>query len=136
MSSEPSILNSLFRTLAYLKMHLAVSFLLPFVIFVAATQNDENQGRQSQAFTFVSPAAVQQPIYNYADLVANARFFRPTVTVVTTSTSTSTATCTRSTSSTCGAGRRKRSVLIEEKQDEQFPISPSAVQGSVYIIQR
>jgi hypothetical protein len=50
-------------------------------------------------------------------------------TTTTTSYRTWTVTCSQSTAVVCGSGRRRRGILLDGKYEEQFPLSPTAVQG-------
>ena len=50
-------------------------------------------------------------------------------TTTTTSYRTLTVTCSQSTAVVCGSGRRRRGILLDGKYEEQFPLSPTAVQG-------
>ncbi|KAI9564677.1 hypothetical protein GHT06_008418 [Daphnia sinensis] len=81
---------------------------------------------QPQYVVFRSP--YQAPFYgDSADLLNpdDPRLFLPTTT--TTLTSTSTATCTKSTATACV--RKRRGILYDGEEDEQFPIVPSTVEG-------
>ena len=51
------------------------------------------------------------------------------ITATTTLYSTLTVSCTRSTYVACTGGRRRRGILLDGKYEEQFPLSPTAVQG-------
>ncbi|EFX88953.1 hypothetical protein DAPPUDRAFT_233993 [Daphnia pulex] len=99
-------------------MRLALSVLVVLLAYVAAQE-------QPQYVVYRSP--YQAPYYG--DSVINPedpRLFLPTTT--TTSTSTSTVTCTKSTATAC-TGRRRRGLLFDGEEDEQFPIVPTAVEG-------
>jgi hypothetical protein len=43
--------------------------------------------------------------------------------------STLTVSCTKSTNVACTSGRRRRGILLDGEFQEQFPLSPTAVQG-------
>jgi hypothetical protein len=100
-------------------MRLALSLLVFFVVSFIATAQE---------------AGENQVYFNhYPYYGPDARFFiTSTTTTTTVSTSTSTVTCTRIPAAplpVCG-GRRRRGLLYDaDPQDEQFPISPSAVQA-------
>jgi hypothetical protein len=99
-------------------MRLALSLLVFFVVSFIATAQE---------------AGENQVYFNhYPYYGPDARFFiTSTTTTTTVSTSTSTVTCTKLVAglAACG-GRRRRGLLYDaDHQDEQFPISPSAVQA-------
>ena len=99
-------------------MRLALSVLVVLLAYVAAQD-------QPQYVVYRSP--YQAPYYG--DSVINPedpRLFFPTTT--TTTTSTSTVTCTKSTATTC-TGRKRRGILFDGEEEEQFPIVPTAVEG-------
>ncbi len=108
-------------------MRLSLSVLVVFVVvacIVTAQETGENQ-----------------QVYNYFPYYGpNARLFITTTTTTTSvTTSTSTIVCTSSIYAAngaafnqianCPAGRRRRGIKFEEDDNEQFSISPSAVQG-------
>ena len=99
------------------KMHLALSVVVVLLACVAAQD-------QQQYVVYRSP--YQAPFYG--DSVVSPddpRLFLPTTT--TTTTSTSTVTCTKSTVTACR--RKRRGILFEGEEEEQFPIVPSVVEG-------
>ena len=99
------------------KMHLALSVVV--VLFACVAAQD-----QQQYVVYRSP--YQAPFYG--DSVVSPddpRLFLPTTT--TTTTSTSTVTCTKST--TACTRRKRRGILFEGEEEEQFPIVPSVVEG-------
>lgn len=79
--------------------------------------------------TYVAAAKANQAFGYYYANAADPRLFRPTTTATTTITFSST--CTRAVAGllACPAGRRRRGILLEEDNEEQFPIAPTAVQG-------
>lgn len=92
------------------RMRLAFSVLLFFVAYAVTEKLEE------------SPA--YYPFYGPS--VLDRRFFA-TTTATTVSTLVSTVTCTKKVAA-CG-GRRRRGLLLENDESEQFVVSPSAVQG-------
>lgn len=107
-------------------MSLSLSVLVVFVVACIVTAQETGENQQ---------------VYNYFPYYGpNARFFITTTTTTTSvTTSTSTIVCT-SAIYAAGApannaivavcsGRRKRGIQFEEDDNEQFSISPSAVQG-------
>ncbi len=77
---------------------------------------------------YVANAEANQAFGYYYTNAADPRFFRPTTTSTVTSTFTST--CTRVVAGLANCvGRRRRGILFEEDNEEQFPIAPTAVQG-------
>lgn len=103
-------------------MHVSAIFLSVLLIYIAAAQQNAGDNRPGIGFNLYRKSDGYARGYEAAP-----RIFFETITFTVFSTSTSTATCTLSTKDTCAAGRRKRSVLIEQN-DEQFLISPSTVQ--------
>ncbi len=97
-------------------MRLALSALVFFVVAYIATAQEPGESQLYNYYPYYGP---------------NARFLITTTTTITTvSTSTSTVTCTKVIdpliTATC---RRRRGLLHDDENEEQFPISPSAVQG-------
>ena len=99
-------------------MHLSLSVLAVLLACVAAQD-------QQQYVVYRSP--LQAPYYG--DSVVDPddpRLFLPTTT--TTTTLTSTVTCTSSIKTEC-TRRRRRGILFDGEEEEQFPIVPSEVEG-------
>ena len=99
-------------------MHLSLSVLAVLLACVAAQD-------QQQYVVYRSP--FQAPYYG--DSVVDPddpRLFLPTTT--TTTTLTSTVTCTSSIKTEC-TRRRRRGILFDGEEEEQFPIVPSEVEG-------
>jgi hypothetical protein len=98
-------------------MRLTLSVLVVLLAYVAAQD-------QPQYIAYRSP--YQAPYYgdNIVD-PEDPRLFLPTTT--TTTTSTSTVTCTKSTATACT--RKRRGILYDGEDEEQFPIVPSTVEG-------
>jgi hypothetical protein len=110
-----------YSTLLNSKMHLALSVVVVLLACVAAQD-------QQQYVVYRSPS-YQAPYYG--DSVVSPddpRLFLPTTT--TTTTSTTTVTCTKSTATAC-TGRKRRGILFDGEEEEQFPIVPSEVEGYV-----
>ena len=102
-------------------MRLALSVLVVLLAYVAAQD-------QPQYIVYRSP--YQAPFYGDSaepEIISpdDPRLFLPTTT--STLTSTSTVTCTKST--TACTGRKRRGILFEGEEEEQFPIVPSVVEG-------
>uniref|UniRef100_A0A0P6EZS4 Uncharacterized protein n=1 Tax=Daphnia magna TaxID=35525 RepID=A0A0P6EZS4_9CRUS len=100
-------------------MHFSLSVFAVLLACVAA-QN------QPQYVVFRSP--YQAPFYGDSADVLNPedpRLLLPTTTL--TSTSTSTATCTKSVATACT--RKRRGLLYDGEEEQQFPIVPSTVEG-------
>jgi len=103
-------------------MRLALSVLVVLLAYVAAQD-------QPQYVPYGSP--YQAPFYGDSAEPAiispdDPRLFRPTTT--TTTTLTATFTCTSSIATAC-TGRRRRGILFDGEEEEQFPIVPSEVEG-------
>ncbi|XP_046438195.1 uncharacterized protein LOC124189760 isoform X2 [Daphnia pulex] len=107
-------------------MRLALSVLVALLAYVAAQEQ-----QQPQYVPYGSP--YQAPFYgdNAEPAIISPddpRLFRPTTT--TTTTLTSTVTCTSSIGTACAAGRRRRGILFDGEEEQQFPfIAPSEVEG-------
>ena len=102
-------------------MRLALSVLVVLLAYVAAQD-------QPQYIVYRSP--YQAPFYGDSaepEIISpdDPRLFLPTTT--STLTSTSTVTCTKSTVTACR--RKRRGILFEGEEEEQFPIVPSVVEG-------
>ncbi len=98
-------------------MRLALSVLVVLLAYVAAQD-------QPQYVVYRNP--YQGPYYGDAVISPDdPRLFLPTTT--TTTTSTSTVTCTKSTATACR--RKRRGILFDGEEEEQFPIVPTAVEG-------
>lgn len=97
-------------------MRLALSALVFFVVAFVATAQETGESQLYNYYPYYGP---------------NARFLITTTTTTTTvSTSTSTVTCTKAVvPALTNACRRRRGLLHDDEHEEQFPISPSAVQG-------
>ncbi len=94
-------------------MRLALSTAILFVACVAMAEKVEE-----------SPATIVYPYYD-------PRLFFPTSTATTVTTSVSTITCTKSVMGllACATGRRRRGIQFDDDEEDQFVVSPSAVQG-------
>lgn len=103
--------------------------LVCFLICIVDAQQKSGEGKRYD-YNYNYYKGVQ-PGYNYGYQAADPRLFftRQTVYTRTTTTSTTTFTCTKSTSSACATGRKRRGVLLEEDNEEQFLVTPTAVQG-------
>ncbi|XP_046447730.1 uncharacterized protein LOC124196617 [Daphnia pulex] len=89
-----------------------------FVVFIVACMATAEEGGENLAYNYYP--------YYYGP---NARFLiTSTTTTTTVSTSTSTVTCTKAYTGTTNC-RRRRGLLHDDEDEEQFPIAPSAVQG-------
>jgi hypothetical protein len=105
-------------------MRLALSVLVALLAYVAAQE-------QQPQYVPYSGSPYQAPFYgdNAEPAIISPddpRLFRPTTT--TTTTVTSTVTCTSFIATAC-TGRRRRGILFDGEEEEQFPIVPSEVEG-------
>ena len=105
-------------------MRLALSALVFFVVAFIATAQETGESQVYNYYSYYGP---------------NARFLiTSTTTSTSVTTSTGTIVCTSSVwaslsasynlAAPCPAGRRRRGIMFEEDNNEQFSISPSAVQ--------
>ena len=95
-------------------MRLTLSALVFFVVAYIATAQEPGESQPYNYYPYYGP---------------NARFLVTTTTTSTTvSTSTSTVTCTKFVAGLPDCPTR-RGLLHDDENEEQFPISPSAVQG-------
>jgi hypothetical protein len=106
-------------------MRLALSALVFFVVAYIATAQETGESQLYNYYPYYGP---------------NARFLiTSTTTSTSVTTSISTIVCTSSVwaspagasygpAAVCPAGRRRRGIMLEEDNNEQFSISPSAVQ--------
>ena len=96
-------------------MRLALSILATIFVSCVTTEN------YARAYDFLPT-----PSYAGAKEVDPKNFVIPTIVV--TSTSVSTVTCTKSIATGCN-GRRRRAILLDDENEEQFPIAPTVVEG-------
>jgi hypothetical protein len=99
-------------------MRLALSVLVVLFAYVAAQD-------QPQYLAFRRPYQAPRNGGSVVD-PDDPRLFLPTTT--TTTTLTSVVTCTSSIKTAC-TGRRRRGILFDGEEEEQFPIVPSEVEG-------